>query len=329
MAKLAYLLLCHTAPQAVIDQVARLTAAGDCVALHFDRSAPARDFALIRKALAGNPAVTFARRRIRCGWGEWSLVAATLQCLHAALRAFPDATHLYLISGDCSPIKTAEHIRARLDARDEDLIESVDFHTSGWIRTGLRAERLIYRHWFNERRQPRLFYGALDLQRRLGLARSMPRGLEMRIGSQWWCLRRTTAEAVLALCARRPELIRFFRTTWIPDECFFQTLVHHLVPRSQIAGRAPTFHIFSDYGLPVTFHADHHDLLLGQDHLFARKIASAALKARLGALYAATGQSFAPAADAARLYALQAGQGRRGHRTPPRAWEEGTSLGRD
>lgn len=48
-----------------------------------------------------------------------------------------------------------------------------------------------------------------------------PEDLEMMIGSQWWCLRRLTIEKVLDFCKHRPEVPRFFATTWIPDETFF------------------------------------------------------------------------------------------------------------
>ena len=92
------------------------------------------------------------------------------------------------------------------------------------------------------------------------------------IGSQWWCLRRRTIEAILDSSARRRDVMRFFRTTWIPDETFFQTLVRHLVPETEIRTRTLTFLMFTDYGMPVTFYNDHYDLLLSQDFLFARKI---------------------------------------------------------
>ena len=104
------------------------------------------------------------------------------------------------------------------------------------------------------------------------------------IGSQWWCLRRATIEAILEFIRDRPDVIRFFRTTWIPDETFFQTLVRHLVPEAQIRSRSLTFLMFSDYGMPVTFYNDHFDMLLAQDFLFARKISPEAtdLKTKLG-----------------------------------------------
>jgi hypothetical protein len=234
MTQIAFILLCHKDPEGIVAQALRLTAAGDCIAIHFDGRAKAADYARIRQALDGNPQVTFTPKRIKCGWGEWSLVAATLEAMKAAMVAFPGATHFYMLSGDCMPIKTAEYVRSRLDSEGADFIESFDFFESGWIKTGIKAERLIYRHWFNERQRKWLFYKSLDWQKKLGLARKVPEDLKIRIGSQWWCLRRRTVAAILDFVARRPDVRRFFATTWIPDETFFQTLVAHLVPASEI-----------------------------------------------------------------------------------------------
>lgn len=330
MAKIAFVLLCHKDAEAVSRQVQQLTAAGDCVAIHFDANAPAAEFDRLRTALADVPGVVFAARRVKCAWGAWSLVEATLETLRAGMRAFPDATHFYMISGDCMPIKTAEYAHDWLEREAADQIESLDFHTSGWIKTGMHEERLIYRHIFNERRHKRLFYASLAVQDRLGLHREPPADLEMMIGSQWWCLRRATVEKVMAFCATRRDVMRFFRTTWIPDETFFQTLVRHLVPAAEIRSRPPTFLMFTDYGMPAVFHDDHHDMLLAQDRLFARKISgdATALRARLGALYAQRGVPFALSDDGRAQFAFLTGRGRIGRRFAPRFWEVAGSLGR-
>jgi hypothetical protein len=328
MAKIAFLILCHRDPEGIAAQAARLAAAGDCVAIHLDAGAGRAAEATLRAALAGNPSVVLAPRE-RCGWGDWSLVAATLSAVRTALDAFPDATHLYLVSGDCFPIKPAHAVHARLRSADHDWIESVDFHTSGWIRTGLVRERLIYRHPFNERRRKRLFYASLALQQRLRLERALPADLTVMIGSQWWCLRRTTVEAILEFLKSRPDVVRFFRLTWIPDETFFQTLVRHLIPDAQIVSRPPTFLMFTDYGMPVNFHDDQFAFLLGQDAFFARKISPQArdLRARLGALWTDPAPPLPASGEGRRLFAFLTGRGRTGGRFGPRIWEAGAEIG--
>ena len=331
MAKIAYILLCHKDPEAIIQQAERLTAAGDCMSIHFDGRAPAEAFGEIRAALQDNPNVTFARKRVKCGWGEWSLVEATLLALEAAEQAFPRATHFYMLSGDCMAIKTAEYAHRFLDARDCDFIESFDFFESDWIKTGMKEERLIYRHFFNERSHKKLFYAAVDLQKKLGLKRKIPEDIRVQIGSQWWCLRRRTVEWILDFTRKRREVLRFLAPTWIPDETSFQTLRRHPVPEAEIDTRTLTFLMFTDYGMPVNFHNDHFDLLLSQDFLFARKISPGAkeLKSRLGRLYAARGVDFQISNEGRSLYQFLAGRGRIGQRFAPRFWETESSLGRE
>jgi hypothetical protein len=331
MAKIAFILLCHKDPDAIIGQALSLTAVGDFISIHFDARADAAAFKTIQAALSDNPNVTFSKKRIKCGWGEWSLVQATLHAVEAAVEAFPSATHFYMLSGDCQAIKTAEYAHEYLDRLDADFIESFDFFNSDWIKTGMKEERLIYRHFFNERSQKWIFYKSYRLQQRLGLTRKIPKDLEIQIGSQWWCLRRRTVEAILGFLRHRPDVKRFFSTTWIPDETFFQTLVRHLVPEQEIECRTLTFLMFSDYGMPVTFYNDHYDLLLSQDFLFARKISPEALylKERLGSLYSARGVNFEISNEGRSLYKFLTGKGRIGRRFAPRFWETESTLGRE
>ena len=331
MAKIAFILLCHKDPDAIIQQAERLTAVGDYMAIHFDASARESDYQRIRKSLDANPNVTFAKKRIQCGWGEWSLVQATLQAMQAALDEFPRATHFYMLSGDCMAIKSSVYAHDLLDGNDVDFIESFDYFTSEWIKTGMKEDRLIYRHVFNERVQKRLFYWSYELQKRFGLRREIPKDLQMMIGSQWWCLRRRTVEAIMDFTNERRDVMRFFRTTWIPDETFFQTLTRHLIPGTEIQSRTLTFLMFTDYGMPVTFYNDHYDLLLSQDFLFARKVSEDAieLKERLGDLYASDRRDFQTSNEGRTLFKFLTGRGRIGRRFAPRFWERQANLGRE
>lgn len=330
MATIAFILLCHKDPEAIVQQAQSLTAVGDYMVIHFDGRSSDADFALIKEGLAGNPNVAFARR-VKCGWGEWSLVQATLNAIGTGLQAFPRATHFMMVSGDCMAIKSAEFAHDFLDADDCDYIESFDFFESDWIKTGMKEDRLVYRHFINERKHKSLFYAMLKAQRKLGLKRAIPEDIQVQIGSQWWCLRRRTIEWIVDFVAQRQDVVRFFKTTWIPDETFFQTLVRHLVPEDEIRSRTLTFLMFSDYGMPVNFYNDHYDLLLSQDFLFARKISPEAheLKARLGDLYATKGVEFKISNEGRSLYKFLTERGRIGRRFGMRFWETETTLGRE
>ncbi len=328
MARIAYILLCHRNPDAIVRQAKLLTSQGDSLAIHVDARAGKGVFDAIQTGLRGNTNVVFAKR-VKCGWGEWSLVQATLNAVKAATQAFAFTTHYYLLSGDCMPIKPAFHIHQYLDDNDADFIENRDFFTSYWIKTGIRAERLTYRHWFNERSHQWAFYASLKVQQTLRLSRQPPKGLQIMIGSQWWCLRRGTVEKILKFIRMRRDIVRFFRTTWIPDETFFQTLVYHLVPRTEVQSRSLTFLTFSDYGMPVTFHADHFEFLRGQDNLFARKISvtAAGLHAKLAELFVLPNRIEETTNNGVAVFNFVTSQGRFGTRYAPRFWEQGRTLG--
>jgi hypothetical protein len=194
----------------------------------------------------------------------------------------------------------------------------------------MKRDRLTYRHFFNERQNKRLFYASYRLQKRLGLERAIPEDLQIQIGSQWWCLRRRTMEWVLDFTRKRRDVMRFFSTTWIPDETFFQTVVRHLVPENEIRTRTLTFLMFTEYGMPVTFYNDHYDLLLSQDSLFARKISPEAteLKKRLGMLYADDAAQFQISNEGRNLFQFLTNRGRIGRRFATRFWETESTLGR-
>ncbi len=330
MARVAYILLCHKDPEAIISQAKRLTKAGDYISIHFDKRAGREAFKTLKAGLKDNPNVVFAAKRIKCGWGEWSLVEATIHAVKAAEAAFPRATHFYMLSGDCMAIKPAKYIHQFLDSNDFDYIESFDFFESNWIKTGIKEERLIYRHYFNERENKWLFYQSFWLQRHLGWKREIPADLKIMIGSQWWCLRRDTIEKILQFIRTRKDAIKFFSTTWIPDETFFQTVVRHLISRDEIKSRTLTFLMFTDYGMPQVFYNDHYDLLRSQDYLFARKISPEAkeLKQKLGVLFASDDE-IDISNEGRTLFSFLTSRGRVGKRFAQRFWESESSLGRN
>jgi hypothetical protein len=330
MARTAFILFCHKNPAAIVTQATQLTAAGDYVAIHFDASASADEYRAIQEGLSENPNVAFAKRRVKCGWSEWSLVQATLNAVEPATDAFARATHFYMVSGDCMPIKSARFAYHMLDQNDFDYIESYEFFGSNWIKTGFCEECLIYRHFFNEWTQRFRVYAALGLQQKLNITRKIPQDIQVMIGSQWWCLRRQTIEAVLAFAKERPDVMRFFKTTWIPDETFFQTLVRHLIPGREIENRTLTFLMFLDYGMPITFYNDHFDFLLWQNDLFARKISVEAdgLRESLGALYASDRIDFDVSGEGRKLFQFLTERGGVGRRFAQRFWERETTQGR-
>lgn len=269
--KLTFALLADRTPKLVERLVNLLVAAGHTVALHYDQKSPDEQYEYLVRNFQGCDAVRFAPR-VLVRWGEWSICAATLNCLETIQEAGWEPDYVYMASGMDYPIRPSGELMAFLERnRDKEFIESVPADGPNWVKTGPQKERYQYRFYFNWREQRYRFEAFFALQKMLGLKRQVVRGYEPYIGSQWWVLSWDTLQRVLEL-ARQPDILRFFTATLIPDELFFQTLVRHLVPASRIVSRTLTLYQFTDYGCPVVYYADHFEYLLRQPFFFARKL---------------------------------------------------------
>lgn len=268
---IVFALIAHGAGNLVGRLMRNLVSAGHKVAVHYDLKSPAEDYQRLAQSFAGAEAVRFARR-VRVDWGQWSIVEATLNCLEAIEEAGWAPDYVYLLSGMDYPIRPSAELVAFL-ARNKgrEFIESVPAEQVLWAKTGPQTERYQYRFYFNWRDQRLRFELSFAVQKLLRLKRKFIRGMVPYIGSQWWVLSWDTLKQVMEL-ARQPDIRRFFRTVLVPDELFFQTLVHHLVPGRQIVSRTLTLYQFSDYGHPVVYYRDHLDYLLRQPFFMARKL---------------------------------------------------------
>jgi hypothetical protein len=100
------------------------------------------------------------------------------------------------------------------------------------------------------------------------------------MGSQWWCLRRSTVLAILKLLNDNPTISQFYRRTWVPDELFFQTLVANLAPQQELSSKSLTRYTFNSWGIPRVYYDDDFPELLAEDKYFIRKVSHRATELR-------------------------------------------------
>jgi hypothetical protein len=269
--KISYIVLGHQHPVILTRLVDALVQAGHTVALHYDKKADDSGFEMLRRKFEGDPAVRFARR-VRVRWGEWSIVQATLNCIEEIEASGWAPDYVYYASGADYPIRSSDDLVAFLERNEgKEFIEGVPTDKQKWVKGGPEQERYQYRFWTNWRDRHELSKKILGVQKFFGLKRKFVLGLEPHMGSQWWVLTWKTLQRVMEL-ARRPDVRRFFRTTLIPDELFFQTLVCNLVPTSRIVARPLTLYQFTDYFVPIIFCADRVEYLVRQPFFMARKL---------------------------------------------------------
>lgn len=271
--KLGFVILAHDRPEQIRKLCDVLAVDGNRVVIHYDTSAKPADRDAVKALAAENPNHVRVISKVHCVWGEWSLVEAVLQALKE-FRSMPEPPdYVHLMSGADIPIRPLADLRAFLEENpDRDFIECCDISQRAWVKGGLGRERFRFYFPFNFRTHRKTFDRLVRWQRKLKIRRKIPLGLQAHMGSQWWTLRWSTCAKVLGFGEEHPKVPRYFRSTWIPDESYFPTVVAKVVPKSEIADLQLLFHHLTPSGRPYVFHNDHLDVLRRLPHFFARKI---------------------------------------------------------
>ncbi len=183
------------------------------------------DLALFLQAIVPmQPEVHFICRRIEVGWGDFSMVRATLAGLEEILSA-GEYDYVRLLSGQDYPIVPPERFLSLLEAQPgvEHIAWTALDGRDDYVR-GL-SRRYRYRHYhFRSRFLTLVVNKGVHLLSRG--TREHPEGLVYK-GSQWWTLSGDCVRYVLEYTRSHPEVMRFYRTVHCPDELFFQTIILH------------------------------------------------------------------------------------------------------
>ena len=277
--RIGILMLVHEALDRAAEVARYWHEAGCPVVIHVDSDVDAGTFEDFTTALSGCKHIHFDRRR-RCEWGTWALVEASQSAAELMLGRHPEVTHLFLASGACLPLRPVSDLKRYVQAHPAtDFIESVAVEDVPWAKGGLDEERFQFSFPFAWKRQ-RLFFDLwVKVQRLAGRNRRLPEGVQPHLGSQWWCLTKDTVNRIVS-DPRRRELENYFKSVWIPDESYYQTLVR--LYGSRVESKSLTLSKFDFQGKPHIFYDDHMDMLRRSECFVARKIWP-----RADALYAA------------------------------------------
>jgi Core-2/I-Branching enzyme len=212
--ELAAIVLAHADPV----HLRRLVAALEDVpiVLHCDAKTPRP---LFDQMVRGLPRRVTLSQRLPASLASWSLVQAELNALREIL-ARTRADHIAVLSGSDYPLTS-------VDVLLQDL--------RGWKdRSYFRSVPLPFAQWDHHkhpdgglwRLQSRFLTRGDQLVRfremplRWPIKRRLPPEVRLRASTQWKIYARAHAQLLLTVVDARPDLVRFWRTTFIPDETF-------------------------------------------------------------------------------------------------------------
>ncbi len=187
--------------------------AGLEVLLHCDRRTPLPVFAeMVRDH---GPRVRVLPR-MAAHVASWSLVEAELRALRVWL-ATSRADHVAVLSGACYPLVGVPALCDELDAwrgRSRLRLNPLPHHLWDTPRNPDGGLWRVRRRFVTYRGHV-VYLGNVPLRT---WRRRSPRGLELRASSQWKVYARPHVAALLRALDGRPELVRFWRATLVPDE---------------------------------------------------------------------------------------------------------------
>lgn len=268
--KIAFLILAHRGPEQVLRLVDRLDGAGSSFFIHVDRRASSTVFETITASVDKRKNIHLTNRH-SCRWGRFGIVAATFECIRAALGRKATFDYAILLSGQDYPIKSRREISDFLTVhRGKQFIESFRLDLPNrwspdkgvwqpmnkvtWYTIGIRGRRV-----------------------HIPFRRHFPKGLLPWGGSQWWCLTRECLAYIDAFATSNSKVMRYFHGVFIPDESLFQTIVSNSDFSSEII--SDDLH-YTDWtrpnpAVPKTLDASDFERLSSSHKLFARKFDTA------------------------------------------------------
>ena len=209
-------------------------------------------------------------------------MAATLNGLSQLLAQNARFDYVFLLSGQDYPIKPLTQIQQYLSQHwGQNFVRNFEMPAAIWGPDG--GMDRIGRYWVHlggkmrglppNLRSDAGTSGGLNPLLRSLVGRKLPAGLRPYGGSSWWCITRRAAEFVVNFVTGHPDVVRFYRRAYVPDEMFFQTILANSNLQDTLADVELTY---IDWDSPAPRHptiftrADL-EALLRSDKLFARK----------------------------------------------------------
>jgi hypothetical protein len=258
--KLAYIVSAYKLPEQLGRLVRRLAGPDVTFAVHVDRKSDSAIYDAMRRAVADVPGVHFLPRH-RSFWAGFGHVRTTLKGIDHLIASGDPFDYAILLTGQDYPLVPPAAIAETLAASaGRSFMNWFPVPSSWWDgRGGLDRFERLHVVWRRSLHVP------------LPWRRRIPGGLAPYGGSAYWCLTRAAVEYVHRYVHAHPEYVRFFRTVYVPDELFFQTILLNSPLRSTIVDDDLRFLDWNRRPAPAVLGVQDLDAMLASGKLFARK----------------------------------------------------------
>jgi hypothetical protein len=228
-----YCILAHKKPSQIQDLIALLDDNKSLFFIHLDKKVNQKEYENLTK----NSSCHFIKNRVRCGWGTYSLVQATLNTMKEVesfmIEHYTHSKyHFIMLSSEDLPLKRNEAIHEFLKSNiNTSFLNYWKLPYNKWWGGGLF--RLENFYFFQYKKYPKLNYWTNRVIKKMHFSFLLPLNrFENRFpnfqiygSSQWMILTKDLLGFILEKSNKNIKFNSVFKYVLAPDELYFATLI--------------------------------------------------------------------------------------------------------
>lgn len=211
-------------------------------------------------------------KQIDVRWGNISLIQAEMNLFELASQI--EHSYYHLISGIDLPLHSQAYIHKYFEGKN---LEYIGYSQKWDVRSRVFCHNVFMQHMrFPNRyvrgglQKIRLFFNKFQIL--IGYIKKQPT-YEFQAGCEWVSV---THDFVLALLAKKDEILKMYKYSYCPDEIYKQTFAYNSEFRDRIYDMRDEFNgcireIDWKRGRPYTWRKEDYEYLSNSKRLFARK----------------------------------------------------------
>jgi hypothetical protein len=270
--KIAYIILAHSNINHIKRLVGSLNDEHSTFVIHFDKNSSKKEFSRLKTYFLDYQNIHFTKR-IKCYWGDFSLVRATLECIKHLFDRDVDFDYCILLSGADYPLVNKEEIKKFfMENNGKQYIQY--FNPSDVWGSDDRTDYFHFNKHCYSKKKSLINYIITKFQlilKKINLKRNSRPFKQFYGGGQWWCLSKDCLLYILDFTNKHKKSVSFFKRVHIPDELFFQTILVNSHYNNQIVNNNLRYIDWSAIPAPKILGVDDFQSIINSKKLFARK----------------------------------------------------------
>lgn len=233
--RVAYCIICHKNSE-VLNEAINILKEDNDIYIHVDKKSDINKFAKYKGY------VNFIENRVDVKWGSYSQIQATINILKE-VRKNKNYDYIFLMSGDCLPLKNSREIKLFLNENKGKLFIGVDL-SNNEMQDEIK-NKVAYKYYnihYNKEESniikkiinkiiKKIHWILRNIFFKNKYYKNLPR---LYKGSNWFGITGEVNEYILNFISENPLYVKGFKRAFCGDEIFFQSIIMNSIYKNDI-----------------------------------------------------------------------------------------------